>query len=83
MKEKFIAYIDKYCPWLGYIKCSNGTFFLVCNGCECGDVTDKGLEWGGKFSDPNSIDKSVREMAKEFTYPRPTVSFKQFLNEKN
>ena len=52
------------------------------DGYDGGDVYEDDLEGGAKFSNPDSIDKEIRESCKHFGEPYPTKSFKEFCKEK-
>ena len=81
-REDFIEWIRQYFDWIGFLHTTDGTVFMDMDGYDGGDVYEDGLEGGAKFSNPDSVDKEIREACKHFREPYPTKSFKEFCKEK-
>lgn len=62
MKELFLKYLDEYCPYLVVDSTVDGTIYLDCDGYDYWDIYEDGLEYGGKFSQPETIDKTLKKI---------------------
>ena len=88
MRELFLEYLEMYCPHLWVDSTFDGTIInLICDCYDYSDVYDYGLEYGGTFSLPETIDETLKEIAHEQGYKiteffKDGKMFSEFIKEK-